>query len=328
MRDFVPSKAILKVLSPGLQTSLQGSHRAGLRHQGFPSGGPADHLSAAIANSLLGNEIGATVLECSMSGPTLQAMGDIRAVLSGASVDVSVDGIPIALDEPFTIKKDGILKIGACETGLRVYLAIEGGFVAPLLKRAQVMPITDRRNFHQQILQNGDLLMQGDLPGAETLVALDNNSISSLRPSYSHDWLLRALPGPECPPLGEDFRSLIQSASFDVQSDSNRMGVRLMPYSLQDNFDKVSDLAFSGAVYPGTLQWPVGGTPILLGCDGQTTGGYPRILQVLTVDLPLIGQLRPKDRVWFQIVDNQEAQEILRIRTLMVQSALPNFTFC
>ncbi len=151
--------------------------------------------------------------------------------------------------------------------------------------------------------------------------------------------------------LHKDMRAQLFGTYFQVMPTSNRMGLRLKrgrPLERSDgrpdsqkvnqkvnqniNQDiersaKPSPIMYSSAVYPGTVQYPLGGEPILLGCDSQTVGGYPRLLQVIEADMSLIGQIRPMDKIWFRGVSIKQARDIGLQKLSFTRSLLPDFNY-
>lgn len=321
--------AAFEVLAPGLLTTVQDQGRRAARDQGFARGGGADRLCAALANALVGNEPSAPLLECTINGPHLRARSDVVVALTGADMDPQVDGVPVSGARAFSLKSGSILKINTAKTGARAYLGVAGGFEAALFFGARG---TDLRNsgggLHGRALIADDQLRILADRACAPMLNHDDVILAALAAKFSHDWVLRVVPGPECPPAGSALWQQLFGAAFTVSRDSDRMGVRLLaPEPAPEGTQHLRKLDYSSAVYPGTVQWPPGGEPYLLGCDGQTMGGYPRVAQVISIDLSLIAQLRPGDRVWLRGVTMEQAREMLRIRTAIVQGVLPGFSF-
>jgi len=106
---------------------------------------------------------------------------------------------------------------------------------------------------------------------------------------------------------GESRQSLLETV-FKVAPNSNRMGIRMQGPRL--SLEQPLEMISSG-VATGTLQLPPDGSLILLMADRQTTGGYPRLGEVASVDLPKAAQLRPGETMRFSTVSLEEAQELL-----------------
>ena len=136
---------------------------------------------------------------------------------------------------------------------------------------------------------------------------------TSQQANYSHSWLIRVTEGPEYDLLSTSSKDEIENNQYLVDKDSDRMGVRLngSPLKIDEHGDMISS-----PMFPGTIQCPANGQPIMLGPDAQTLGGYPRILQAAKIDRALIGQLRPGDQLRFKKISLQEAGELWRDKAI------------
>ncbi len=274
----------LSVLEPGLYSLLVGRGRAGSRHLGVPVGGPADSLSCALGNGLLGNPTDALALEVTLLGPTLRAECDLAAVIFGAPFQLS-GGFEVG--RSFNLAAGETLKIGGTASGCRAYLCVTGGFRGrEILGSASAI----------EPIRRGEVLACGPS-------SLKPRTGS--RPTDSGSHVLRVLPGPQ--------RHWFPDANFFEQTHtvspaSNRMGLRLLGTSL---VRPPRELA-SEPVAPGAVQITNDGLPVILGVDGQTIGGYPKIAHVIRADLDRLGQLRPGDPVRFAEVTPEEAEEALQ----------------
>jgi antagonist of KipI len=266
------------VLAPGLHTIPVSVGRPGFRRFGLPVGGPADRRSCAIAQALVGNAADATALEFSFAGPTLRAEGDVSFAWFGAPFAVTIDGRgPIEAGHVTRIHAGETLRLGGTAVGVRAYLAVPGGF----------------RGLPERPVVAGDRL------SCESIAI---PAVSVHAEAIRHGEPLRAVPGPEFDWfLSKD---AFLTGEFVVQPASNRMGVRLRGPMLER---KPGELT-SEPVAPGAVQITNDGHPVVLGVDGQTIGGYPRIVHVIRADLDRIGQLRPGDAIRFRMVTMAQAE--------------------
>ena len=296
--------AELQVVSAGLQTSVQGAPRTGLRHLGIGSGGAADPLALALANALVGNRPDTAALEITLTGPTLAFDTPVEIALCGAPATMQLDdGTPLPCHRPLRLPAGAVLRIGSCRDGARSYLAIGGGLaLAPVLGS----PATDLRGGFGGHL--GRALQAGDrLPLAATVHRA--NSLQIAR------WWVDGHPArPASTPVidllpGEDDVAALLAHAWHIDSRSNRQGLRLAgpPLALDAPAERVSE-----PVAPGTVQLPPGGAPIILLCDAQTHGGYPRIGHVTSAALPLLGQLRPGAALRFAACTPEHALQARR----------------
>ena len=275
----------LTVLEPGIESRVVDLGRPRTRSLGVPIGGAADRRSLILGNSLLGNAPDAAALEMTLKGPRLRTDADVGCVIFGAPFDAWCDGTRIEVGRTFTWRAGQELVIGATALGIRAYLCIRGGFT--------VTPILDSRSGLGPV-HAGDVL-----PCVTSRIQV--RSCPELEPwTLANRWALLAVPG-------------LQAAWFDgaefferpflVSPDSNRMGLRLKGAPLtMPGRELVSE-----AVCPGAVQVTPDGQCIVLGVDGQTIGGYPKIAQVIQADLDFLGQVRPGTRIFFRKVNLEEA---------------------
>ena len=299
----------LEVIRPGLLTTVQDLGRRSHQHEGVPEGGAMDSYAARLANLLLGNDEGAAVLEITLTGPLLRFAHPARVAITGASFDAQLDGEPMAPWRAVRADAGSMLDVRSAHGGCRGYLAIEGGIDVPLVlgSRSTYLPAVFG-GLEGRALRAGDRLssgsalaagLQGEGHGAGRAVA------ASLRPSYGTG--LRLIAGEDCPRAGSSEYALLFEHEYRVSDRSDRMGYRLEGASIEA---PVAAERLSAPVTMGTLQLPPGGSAILLMADRQTTGGYPVLGQVATVDLGSAAQLRPGQMIRFTEVSTEEAQRL------------------
>jgi 5-oxoprolinase (ATP-hydrolysing) subunit C len=284
---------VLKVLAPGLCSLLVDHGRRRSRGLGVPVGGPSDRWSLQLGNGLVGNPPDTTALEISLAGPTLEATCSLACVMYGAPFELQSNRQPLTSGKTFTLFPGEMLQIGGAQTGMRGYLCVRGGFQAPEILGSQSA---------LRPLQAGDELRC--CPGAIQPRFLRGEP----RPAFSPDETpLHVLPGTQA---GWFVEEEFYGPSFEISADSNRMGLRLRGKALKFAPREM----VSEPVCPGTVQVTRDGQCILLGVDGQTIGGYPRIAHVISSDLDRLGQLRPGESVQFQPVSLAEAERLHHFR--------------
>jgi 5-oxoprolinase (ATP-hydrolysing) subunit C len=296
----------LRVLEPGLFTLTVDQGRPQSRSLGVPVGGAADATALALGNALVGNPPEAAALEISLAGPTLQAECDLACVLAGAPFDIHCGLRPLRANTTFTLHAGEVLHIRGTPSGMRGYFCVHGG----LLTR----PILGSRSGLQP-LQAGDTIpcsanrIGGRFVQVEWQWDEDERKRKSIGPDDSSAKLLRVIDGPQSDWFRREdiFGSPDDPPpSFIVTPASNRMGLRLRgePLRMPDR-ELVSE-----PVCPGVVQATRDGQLIILGVDGQTIGGYPKIVQVIRADIDKLGQLRPGARVVFQAVELAKARHL------------------
>lgn len=294
----------LHVLEPGLFTLIVDQGRPASRELGVPVGGAADRRSLALGNALVGNPRHAAALEISLAGPTLRSDEALACVLYGAPFTLRGDQHPDGLQTgtTFTLQPGETLTIGATATGMRAYLCIGGGIQEPsvLDSRSSLGPVRAGQalsciagSIRPRFLSTPQLLPEG--------------SVS-----------LRAIPGAQ----GDWFEAnIFEGMEFAVTPASNRMGLRLRGPALAFHGGTAREMV-SEPVAPGAVQVTRDGQCIVLGVDGQTIGGYPKVAHVIAADLDLLGQLRPGTTVRFTPVSLEEARDVYRAREAEIEEWL------
>lgn len=275
-------RPVFRVLSAGVQTTLQDLGRPGRQHLGLSPGGAMDPTSLRLANLLVGNEPSARALESTLVGPVLECLEPITVGVSGA----------VSTAAPRRLARGERLDLRRLVGGARAYVACPGGFAGSTSKP----------------------LAEGDLLGSLDHSAVERSTIESpMRGSLpTAAWIrgdaptvLRVLPGPQADRFGAADWERFLVEPYRVSPQSNRMGIHCEGYKLTS---RDSEGLPSQPVCHGAIQVPPDGQPIVLGADRQTLGGYPVIAVVVSCDWPRLGQLRPGDEVRFAKTDLPTAQ--------------------
>jgi antagonist of KipI len=311
----------LRILRPGLLTTVQDLGRPGYQHLGVVVSGAMDALALRVANLLVGNAEGAAGLEITLLGPTIRFESEHLITLTGADLSPTLDGQPMPPHRPVAVRAGTVLAFGAARAGCRAYLAIAGGLAVPqvLGSRATYLRAT-LGGWHGRALLAGDELPTGEptatgqrLQQALTPAFLANWTAArwtpgpALCPTPRPQPLIRAVRGPEYEQFDEASQRAFWHEPFTITPAADRMGYRLQGPVLQR--ETATEL-LSSAVTFGTVQVPPGGQPIVLLADAQTTGGYPRLAQVITADFSALAQARPGQSLRFQEVSLPEAQAL------------------
>jgi len=335
----------LLVRDPGLLSLLVDHGRPRWRSLGVPVGGAADRAALAVGNALVGNPPDAPAVEFTLTGPTIEADGPAACAVFGAPFSLAVDGRPLTAGTTFTLEPGDVLRIGGTRSGVRGYLCAAGGFDAPEvlgsrsgldpLKAGDVLSCRPSRceprglgfaalpsplEVHWRDPENlGERgasapRVHGDVTGAPTV-------LGGLTPPARRALLhitqpgegrrLRVLDGPQRDWFTDD-RFFTQD--YEVTPASNRMGLRLAGEPLARRPGEL----LSEAVAPGAVQVTNDGRPVVLGVDGQTIGGYPKVAHVIRADLDVLAQLRPGERVRFVRVTPEEAEAAARERAAVL----------
>jgi antagonist of KipI len=307
----------IRVLAPGLLTTVQDLGRHGHQREGVPVGGAMDGFALRVANLLVGNEEGAAALEITLAGPTLRFEEETLVALGGADLGAAAGGVEIPAWRAARLPAGTTLSFGRAASGCRGYLAVGGGVAVPEVLGSRSTFVRARLGgVEGRALRAGDLLPRGKpsalseriaaaLPAGAMISIAPWGAGPSLRPGYSDHAVVRLLPGAHEHALTGEAREALFHTEFEVSPRSDRTGYRLEGPRL---LLAPAPAPLSEGVAFGTVQLPPDGAPIVLMADRQTTGGYPRIGEVASVDLPLLAQLRPGDRLRFRPCTLAEAQ--------------------
>ena len=290
---------MLEILQAGPLTLVQDLGRPGLRHLGVGAGGAFDAPALQRANALLGNAPGAAALEL-VAGPLrLRCARDAWFALAGAAFEARIAGRLQAPGLRWHLPVGQELRLDGPLSGQHGLLAVDGGIAVPLVLGARATALRGGFGGHQgRALRRGDVLPLGSPKALQ-----GRRGLHSPQPQA----LLRALAGPEFPQLDAASQLAFLQADWQLGPHGDRMGLRLSGPALRREGPELA----SQAVMPGLVQLPPGGQPIVLGVDAQTTGGYPRLAQVIAADLWQLAQLRPGDRLRLSFVDLAQARALL-----------------
>ena len=307
------------VEAPGLLTTIQDLGRHGYQHLGVGPGGAMDEVSHRFANLLSGNSPEMPSLEITLAGPVLRFETESLVALCGGDLSPEIDERPVPLWRPVMVRAGSRLSFGKPIRGARCYLAVGGGFRIPLaMGSASTNLAAAFGGFQGRRLRAGDRLETEPFP-KDLCPSLQGNFRPHGAAFLGSDWFapwiqeldfvrpstLRVIPGPQWELLTDDSRAAFLGETFHVAPDSDRMGLRLQGSKLA--LGQLREMISSG-VTTGTIQLPPDGSPILLMADRQTTGGYPRIGEVATVDIPKAAQLRPGESLRFKPITLEESQ--------------------
>jgi antagonist of KipI len=307
---------MIRVRAPGLCSTLQDLGRFGWQSLGVGTAGAMDTWAARIANELLGNDANAPLLEMTLSGAELEVCESNWCALTGADMAASCDGAPLPLCRPVWVEAGSVLRFGAARRGCRAYLAVRSGFAAARVMgsaatdlRAHIGGIGGRR------LERGDELGYQQRPPAAPAVRNAPWSTRLAQPPDAEP-RLRLIPGPAWSALSFADRERLAGDTFTVSRAADRMGLRL-----EQSLAGAATLApiLSQGVVFGAVQLPPDGRPIVLGADRQTTGGYPLLGVVASVDHAALAQLKPGDALRLHVTDVAAAQAAWRARELRLR---------
>lgn len=293
----------LTFIKAGLQSSLQDWGRVGQMHLGLSASGAMDYRSMTLANYLMNKPLNSPVIEVTLLGPVIRAENDIALAICGADFDLSHNGNETQCNQVINLNRGDSLEFKRCKQGVRAYISFSGQLEIPPLLDSYSTHLTANIGSINGAFVDGQSL---SISGGYHLPA--KQLPKKLTPMYLGNYLVRCVSSLETDLFSESQISAFYAQSYQVSSEANRMGIRLQGVPL-DQCNSIS--ITSSGLSQGSIQIPPSGLPIISSVDGQTIGGYPRIANVISADLPLLGQLRTHDKINFTPVNLSYADQLL-----------------
>ena len=279
---------VFEILHPGLFTSYQDMGRSGFLSYGISHCGVMDKRLAASTNLELGNPISAPLIEFAHLPPKMKVLSATKLAIRGVSCEIRVDDE--IRNSPLAVNPGQIISIKMM-AGVYGYLGIPGGFFA----KEEYGSVS----YHALTKIGGGKIEKGDIIKRNEKQSENktNNSSSLKLPSYESE-LIRCHRSVEFSIFEEDKMTSFLSSQHEVLGESNRMGIQLRPLNPLVHQKSI----ISSPVLPGTIQLPPSGNIIVLGNDGQSIGGYPRIAMVAKNDMAVLAQKRPGEKIRFVLL--------------------------
>jgi len=316
---------LLRVVDSGMLTTVQDLGRSGFAAMGVPRGGAADALSLRIGNRLVGNADDSPALEMTLTGGTLVFDDSTLVSLAGGETAALIereDELPRLLGPGAAerIQAGEMLRVGPIKTGARTYLCIAGGVrVPPVMGSASTLLSCGFGGYFGRALRRDDQIEFGSAPPRFRERALSEAGRALERDNLKRR-TIRVVPGAHEDSFDKKSIAAFLSLPFTVSVKSDRMGLRLDGPPIKS---LVGGRMVSEGMPPGAIEITESGQPIILMPDGPTTGGYPVIACVASVDLPVLGQLRPRESIRFTRITLAEARRLIRERELTLDREVP-----
>lgn len=278
------------ILSDSLNTCVQDLGRKGYRSYGVPISGAMDKYSAILANKLLNNEEGASVLEMTLTGPKILFEDHTLMVLTGADMSPMLNGEPIMMNFVYAVNTSDVLSFGKLMFGTRTYLGVKGGFMTEkkLNSRSFYKGITTKER-----AEKGDRMR---IANYEEALEVTSSKIK-VKASHFTTKKLDVTKGPEYNRLTKKQRELLFSRNFKIDVQNDRMG-----YQIKNKFTTIkNNEIITSITIPGTVQLTPSGKMIIMMRDCPTTGGYPRILQLTDIAINQLAQKKENDTFKFDL---------------------------
>ncbi|WP_159090811.1 biotin-dependent carboxyltransferase family protein [Aquimarina aquimarini] len=277
------------VVRSGFFTTIQDEGRFGFSKYGVPSSGAMDKKSYGYANLIVGNKTNAACIEWTLQPPVLQFSKPTLIALSGAKIDAFLNDKKVDMYKQIQVNANDVLKLSACRKNMYGYISIKQGFLSPVvLDSSSFLKSITRK----QRIETGDTISYNE-------IEYYNNQFATISiPAIERNTKeLEVYKGIEFDLLSPAQKSILLNSEFTISNTINRMAIQL-----EENISNTIPPIFTSAVLPGTVQLTPLGTMIVLMRDCQTTGGYPRILQLTEDSINQIAQKRMKEKCSFKLV--------------------------
>ena len=328
LSGFEATEYAIEVLDGGVQTTIQDwPGRSGYWDVGVPPCGPMDMLAFRLGNKILGNEDHAAGLELTLRGGKYRFRAPMTICLTGADMEATVDGVAVNRYEAITVMRGQELHFKESKTGMRAYILVQGGFDMPsYLGSSATFTLGTFGGHGGRALRTGDVLR---VHATEQQTATYNGFVSN----YTNEWSIGVIAGPHCTAefLDASYLEQLTTTQWEVHFNSSRTGVRLIgptpKWAREDGGEaglhpsNIHDNAYA----IGTIDL-TGDMPIILGPDGPSLGGFVCPVTTATAELWKIGQLRPGDKVSFQLLSLEQAEQLFQQQEAFIAALKPTVT--
>lgn len=298
--------ASIKIVKPGLLTTIQDLGRFGYQKYGMPVAGAMDSYSLMLANNLVGNRPNEACLEATAIGPEIEFEHKTYIAICGADMQPLINGVKAEMYSTILINSGDVLSFDGLRNGFRTYISFAGGIDIPIIMGSKSTYLRGKiGGYNGRALQAGDNLRIFEI---SQRIAIKKTPFEQI-PIYSDNLTLRIIPGPEANRFTVNGLATFLNSTYTLSNECDRMGYRLDGDKIEHKLSP--DIISSGIAF-GTIQVPAHGQPIIMMADRQTTGGYARIANVISSDLPYLAQLQPGDTVNFEEVRMAQAMDLVR----------------
>jgi antagonist of KipI len=299
--------SLIEVRAPGLLTTVQDLGREGFGPTGVSASGAADPVALRVGNRLVGNAERSAGLEMTLIGGSFSFPERTVVALAGADFGAKLDDNSVEMWSSIEVRPGQTLRMGPTRSGARCYLCVRGGIDVKLfLGSGSTHLLSGLGGFGGRALRKGDVLKISSAGGIFRTFRKANVSAKAMA-HLAPRKILRVTAGPQSDQFSAETQKTFYATTYRVAEESNRMGLRLEGASIAASS---SGEMISEGVSLGAVQITAGGLPIILFVEQQTTGGYPKIANVISADLASLGQLKPRDEIRFELVELETARTL------------------
>ena len=266
----------IKVITPGMLSTIQDGGRKGFAAMGFNASGVMDVRSYHIANALVGNFTDEVVIEMTYLGGSFKFLESNYIAITGADMSPKLDGVPVEMYTTVFVKQDETLTFSAAESGMRAYIAVRGGIDVPVIMGSRSTNLKCKLGgLDGRPLKAGDIV-----PCRDVYDEFHKHLIHSApKEDFGSDEItVRVLLGPQDDYFTDHGIKTFLNSTYTVTNESDRMGCKLSGEKIE--YKNTVDIISDGIVF-GSIQIPRTGNPIIMLADRQTTGGYAKIATVI-----------------------------------------------
>ena len=280
---------MIKILNPGIYSTIQDFGRSGFAHIGVPVSGVMDSYSAKVGNQILGNNPKNAVIEITFGGCKFLFEKNLKICITGANYNSKIDNEKVQMNSVLEVKKGAVLSFGKRVNGVRTYVSVQGGISSEIVLKS--------KSFYYGITAK-TILKKGDQIKNHTTNKKYEKTFSKIKIDKKHFNTneIKCNKGPEFDLLSNEQQKTLTKELFAISNDNNRVG-----YRLEETFENHLTPILTSGVLPGTVQLTPSGKLIILMRDCQVTGGYPRVLQLTEEGINTLAQKMTNDKIQFVI---------------------------
>jgi len=295
----------IKFMNGGLLTTIQDLGRYGYQKYGMPVAGAMDSYSLQLANWLVGNSRNEACFEITYLGPEIEFQSAATIGICGAMMQPMINGKMIAMNTCHQVKIGDMLTMGTVQKGMRAYLSIAGGIKIPEIMGSKSTYLRGKiGGFKGRKIETGDNIEIGD-----KLIHQTKALPKALLPVFRNKQVIRVISGTEYNAFDQEGIHTFLNTEYTISNQNDRMGYRLSGPTIKHKSG--ADIISSGIVH-GSVQVPGHGEPIIMMADHQTVGGYTKIANVISVDIPVLAQMKAGDKIRFKEITLEAAQELIK----------------
>lgn len=297
----------IKIIEPGMFTTVQDFGMIGYQHLGFSVCGAMDKKSLAIANMLVENKEDEAGLEVTLIGPKIKFTNANVIAITGGNLNPKLNDKEIPMYKALFVKENDVLSMEYAKSGARSYISFAGGLeIEKIMGSKSTNVKCCIGGYKGRVLKRGDFIK---FTSPKNYISNYLSKELKYEDKKSKEIILRVILGPQDDAFTDDGINTFLNSKYEITNAFDRMGCRLDGPKIEH---KASADIISDGIALGSIQVPTHGKPIIMLTDRQTIGGYTKIATVISSDIRKIAQSKPKDIIKFEKISLKESQLIYR----------------